>query len=76
VFLEEMIVALRDDRRLLGDPERLVSGQLSAASTSADDPAMSTLYPSGFDAARFFAVMESELVWEIIDRSVGRSREG
>lgn len=72
VSLEEVIIALRDDRRLLGDPEGLVSGQLSTRATSADDPARSTLYPSGFDAARFVAVIENELVWEIIGRSQGK----
>jgi hypothetical protein len=38
--------------------------------------AMSTLYPSGFDAARFVAVIEGELAWEIIDRSAGQYRPG
>lgn len=69
VSLEEVIVALRDDRCLPTDSEGLASGQLPAVSTSQDDPAMSTLYPSGFDAARFVAVIEDELVWEIIGRS-------
>lgn len=72
VSLEEVIIALRDDRRLLGDPEGLISGRLPASATSADDHARSTLYPSGFDAARFVAVIENELVWEII----GRSQDG
>lgn len=69
VSLEEVIIALRDDRRLLGDPEGLVSGRLPASATSADDHARSTLYPSGFDAERFVAVIESERVWDIIGRS-------
>lgn len=36
VSLEEVIVALRDDRHLLGDPEGLRSGQLPAARQAAD----------------------------------------
>ena len=72
VSLEEVIIALRDDRRLLGDPEGLVSGRLPASATSADDRARSTLYPSGFDAALLFAVIENERVWELM----GQSQEG
>lgn len=66
VSLEEVIVALRDDRSLLGDPVGLVSGQPPSESSLGENPAMATLYPSGFDAARFAAVIENELVWEII----------
>lgn len=68
VSLEEVIIALRDDRQLLGDPEGLVSGQTPTSATWVEDAARSTLYPSGFDASRFVAVIESGLVWEIIPR--------
>lgn len=64
VSLEEVIIALRDDRRLLGDPDGLSSGGRSAKLEPVEDSVSSTLYPSGFDAARFAAVIESELVWE------------
>ncbi len=73
VCLEEVIIALRDDRQLLGDPEGLVSGQPPTSATAAEDAARPTLYPSGFDAARFVEVIENGLVWEIIDRPVSCS---
>lgn len=64
VSLEEVIIALRDDRQLLGDPDGLFSGRRSAKLDPVEDSASSTLYPSGFDAARFASVIKSELVWE------------
>ena len=66
VSLEEVIVALRDDRCLLDDPADLVSVKTPAGMTSGDRPGRSTLYPSGFDASRFRAVIEDELVWEVV----------
>lgn len=62
VSLEEVIVALRDDRFLLDDPEGLVSGQVSANAALV----RTTLYPSGFSAARFVSVVEDERVWDVI----------
>jgi Holliday junction resolvase-like predicted endonuclease len=76
VSLEEVIIALRDDRRLLLDPEGLVSGRLPATFDPVEDSVWSTLYPSGFDAPRFLAVIESELVWEALGQpteAAGRS---
>ncbi len=63
VSLEEVIVALRDDRHLLGDPEGLWSGQLPAARQAADQEVHASLYPAGFSAERFVEVVEGELVW-------------
>jgi hypothetical protein len=74
VSLEEVIIALRDDRSLLGDPEGLVSGQVPAGEALADCRVRSTLYPSGFDAARFVEVIESESVWDSIGRPAGEVR--
>lgn len=71
VSLEEVIIALRDDRRLLGDPDGLSSGRPPAKLDPVEDSVSSTLYPSGFDAARFAAVIESELTWE----SLGQPNE-
>lgn len=76
VSLEEVIVALRDDRCLLGDSWGLASGQAPAAVTPADDPMRSTLYPSGFDAPRFVAAIENEWVWAIIGGDSQASRHG
>jgi hypothetical protein len=64
VSLEEVIIALRDDRRLLGDPDGLSSGRPPAKLDPVEDSVSSTLYPAGFDAARFAAVIESELAWK------------
>lgn len=64
VSLEEILIALRDERRLLNDPEGLfqqrrdVDGPLS-------DTRDWTLYDRGFTMARFIEVIEGELVWEI-----------
>jgi Holliday junction resolvase-like predicted endonuclease len=66
VSLEEVLIALRDDRHLLGDPEGLTSGQLPVSVKSADDAVGSTLYSAGFEATRFVEVIENELVWEIL----------
>ena len=64
VSLEEMIVALRDDRSLLNDPEGLMSGQPPAEATRVDLQSRASLYPAGFNAERFVSVVEGEMVWE------------
>jgi hypothetical protein len=65
VSLEEVLIALRDDAGLLEDPANLSGGHASRAPGEMDDEVMKrTLYPSGFDGARFVAVIESEAVWE------------
>ena len=63
VSLEEVIVALRDDRQLLSDPEGLWSAKLPAARQAADRQAHASLYPTEFSAERFVEVVEGELVW-------------
>lgn len=65
VSLEEVLIALRDERHLLNDPEGLLSGKwLDADADSASSEAFTeTLYPAGFSAARFREVIESEIVW-------------
>jgi hypothetical protein len=57
--LEEILIALRDDRHLLDDP---VSQQSDGGPAQASQPRES-LYPGGFTAARFIEVIEQELVW-------------
>lgn len=61
VSLEEVLIALRDDRRLLYDPEGLLGGRPDGHSRSTGT---GTLYENGFSAARFVDVIEKELVWE------------
>lgn len=67
VSLEEVQIALRDDRRWLNDPEGLFFRAGSAADApmrpdAGTEPA-DTLYPDGFSARRFIEVVESAAVW-------------
>ena len=66
VSLEEVLIALRDDRHLLNDPEGLINGAWiekgHAAVAEVDKPP--SLYPDGFSSSRFVEVIESEAVWE------------
>lgn len=66
VSLEEIQIALRDDRRWLNDPDGLFQdgGSINESrepSTRAQ-PA-DVLYPDGFSARRFIEVVESSAVW-------------
>jgi hypothetical protein len=66
VSLEEILIALRDDRHLLKDPGGLLDGRWmetdwSGAASFDHSP---SLYPDGFSASRFVEVIESEAVWE------------
>ena len=56
VSLEEVLVALRDDRGLLHDPEGLFRGVHAEAA--------GPLYPQGFTAQRFVQAVQSQTVWE------------
>ena len=65
VSIEEMLIALRDDRHRLDDPDGFVSGKFTV-----DDGAKEqwrehrgTLYPDGFNAERFVEVIEAQAVW-------------
>ncbi|HYQ72029.1 MAG TPA: hypothetical protein VET88_08900, partial [Gammaproteobacteria bacterium] len=66
VSLEEVLIALRDDRHLLNDPDGLINGTWKEADRhnieKPDNPP--TLYPNGFSAPRFIEVIESEAVWK------------
>lgn len=66
VSLEEVLIALRDDRHLLNDPDRLISGTrmegVQINDTKLDE--FPTLYPDGFSASRFIEVIENEDVWK------------
>jgi hypothetical protein len=66
VSLEELIIALRDDRHLLNDPAGLLSGgteQIDGVRSPETDQSW-TLYPDGFSASRFVQVIETEAVWD------------
>lgn len=66
VSMEEMLIALRDDRHLLNDPEGLLSGNHVADKPAEDSSRQSdwTLYPDGFSVERFIQVIETEAVWD------------
>ncbi len=67
VSVEELLIALRDDRHLLNDPEGLLAGNSRADQSGAADTTRSawTLYPGGFSAERFIEVIETEAVWDL-----------
>lgn len=58
VSLEELLIALRDNRHLLHDPDGRFTQTAPAALA---EP--STLYPEGFSADRLIEVMETQAVW-------------
>ena len=66
VSVEELLIALRDDRHLLNDPEGLLAGNYGDDRSDAADTGASawTLYPDGFSAERFIEVIETEAVWD------------
>jgi hypothetical protein len=66
ISVEEMLIALRDDRHLLNDPGGLLAGQYEPGQAIMDEKNSSamTLYPDGFSARRFVEVIETEAVWE------------
>lgn len=65
VSVEEIMIALRDDRHLLWRPISTLDGHSSplatAGSTAGND---ATLYPDVFTAKRFAAVIETGAVWQ------------
>jgi Holliday junction resolvase-like predicted endonuclease len=65
ISAEEIIIALRDDRRLLNDPAGILSDKTlkTQFENVALDPALKSFYPNEFSALRFFEVIETEQVW-------------
>ncbi|MDT3706161.1 MAG: hypothetical protein ROZ09_05000 [Thiobacillus sp.] len=66
VSLEEVLIALRDDRHLLNDPDGIISGRYPDIESEKMNDARQqvTLYPEGFSAAKFIEVIENESVWD------------
>lgn len=64
VSLEEVLIALRDDRRLLNDPDGLLSLKPEDGESFSSAPCW-TLYEDGFSAGRLIEVIERELVWTV-----------
>ena len=66
VSLEEVLIALRDDRHWLNDPDGLLQADKAngnGAISERDSAAQESLYPNGFSAERFVEVIESGTVW-------------
>ncbi len=74
VSVEELIIALRDDRHLLNDPGGLLAGNYGVEGALEADASASgwSLYPDGFSAERFVEVIETEAVWDLRDRTQHR----
>jgi Holliday junction resolvase-like predicted endonuclease len=68
ISLEEMLIALRDERRLLHEPDGLLSGasNFDVDIKESGRERCDTLYPDGFSAERFVEVIEAEAVWTAI----------
>ena len=65
VSLEELLIALRDDRSLLDEADRVfVTGLGESTNAGLLRESQGTLYPKGFSFARFVDVIESESVWK------------
>ena len=70
--LEEVLIALRDDRHWLNDPDGLFrTGKTSGKSIVCDSDrgALASLYSDGFSAKRFVEVIESATVWNCFDEN-------
>lgn len=65
VSVEEILIALRDDRELLIDPIGILGEGYGypSANLPAKKQIPETLYPNGFNAQRFIEVLENELIW-------------
>lgn len=59
VSLEELLIALRDDRHLLHDPDGMFAPTVPAARAEPQ-----SLYPQGFNAGRFIEVVETQAAWQ------------
>lgn len=65
ITVEEMLIALRDDRHLLKDPSefRTESPELTESRDQDQSNSRTTMYPDGFNAERFVEVVEAGFVW-------------
>jgi hypothetical protein len=75
VSLEEVLIALRDDRHLLNNPLGMSSNQ----EINIDEIDLggsisrSTLYPNGFSGKRFIDVNENQSIWELDQVMISRA---
>lgn len=66
VSLEEVLIALRDDRHLLNDPDGIFSGSCQELKPRPPGEVQrrTTLYPTGFCVGRFVDMIEKAAAWE------------
>ncbi|MHA7601132.1 hypothetical protein ACX12L_14435 [Alicycliphilus sp. T452] len=66
ISVEEMLIALRDDRHLLKDLSefRTASPELTESLDPDESYSRTTMYPDGFSAERFVEVIEAGVAWE------------
>lgn len=66
VSLEEVLIALRDDRHLLNDPGGIFSGRFLEPHFVLPEqtPEQTRLYPAGFSVGAFIRTIENALVWD------------
>ena len=62
ISLEELLIALRDDRHLLHDPSGLIAQDAQAEPAARAEPL--SFYPHGFSAGRLMKVVETQAVWD------------
>lgn len=58
ISLEELLIALRDDRHLLHDPDGMFAATTPKANTEPQ-----TLYPQGFSVGRLIDVLQTQALW-------------
>ncbi|MBW0171393.1 MAG: YraN family protein [Hydrogenophaga sp.] len=68
ISVEEILIALRDDRHLLKDLSefRTASPELTESHDQDESHSRTTMYPDGFSAERFVKVIEAGAVWDEI----------
>ena len=76
ISVEELLIALRDDRHLLNDPGGLLAGNYGVDEAREVDASESgwSLYPDGFSAEHFVEVIETESVWDVRTATRGSRR--
>ena len=77
ITVEEMLIALRDDRHLLKDLSefRIASPELTESRDQDESHSRTTIYPDGFSAERFVKVIEAGVVWNEVGND-GQAMQG
>ena len=77
ISVEEMLIALRDDRPQLKDLSefRTTSSELTESLDQDQSYSSTTMYPDGFSAERFVKVIEAGVVWDEVGND-GQAMQG